>query len=207
MAGPGSSARTSRDAAGDVVERTDEISRAMRAQDRRRFLPPEVVDRHHLDEPLPIGYGQTSSQPSTVASMLALLDPFPGMRVLDVGSGSGWTSAILGELGGPGSRVHAVEIVPELVERSRAAIPQSWVSVHRAGPGPPGLPEKAPYDRILVSAMADELPADLVDQLGPDGVMVAPWGDVMHRVARTVAGLEITAHGGYRFVPLRRTRF
>lgn len=185
----------------------DQIARAMEAQDRRSFLPPDEVDRHHLDEPLPIGYGQTNSQPSTVAAMLRLLDPFPGMRVLDVGSGSGWTSAILGELGGPGSRVHAVELVPELVERSRTAIPQSWVEVHRVEQGVLGLPEHAPYDRILVSAMADELPADLVDQLAPGGVMVAPWGDVMHRVVRTGDGVEISEHGGYRFVPLLRSRF
>ncbi len=187
--------------------RVDEITEAMRAQDRRGFLPPDEVDRHHLDEPLPIGFGQTNSQPSTVAAMLELLDPFRGMRVLDVGSGSGWSSAILGELGGPESTVHAVELVPELVDRSRAAIPQSWVEVHHAEAGVLGLPAHAPYDRILVSAMADALPTDLVDQLAPGGVMVAPWGDVMHRVVRTRDGVEITEHGGYRFVPLLRSRF
>ena len=184
-----------------------DIAAAMRAQDRRRFLPPEVVGDHALDAPLPIGYGQTNSQPSTVADMLTLLEPFPGMRALDVGSGSGWTSAILGELGGPDSEVRTVELVPELVESSREAIDQPWVHVHHAEPGALGLPGHAPFDRILVSAMADDLPRELVGQLGENGIKVAPWANRMHRVRRSGADLEISEHGGYRFVPLIHTRF
>ena len=184
-----------------------EIASAMRAQDRRRFLPPQVADEHHRDVPLPIGFGQTNSQPSTVAAMLALLETFPGMRALDVGSGSGWTAAILGDLGGPESTVHAVELVPELVERSRAALTQPWVRVHHAEPGVLGLPEFGPFDRILVSAMADDIPSPLIDQLADGGVLVAPWRDVMHRVRRSDGAVEVSEHGGYRFVPLRDTRF
>lgn len=182
----------------------DPVLRAMRAQDRRRFLPADVVDEYQRDEPLPIGFGQTNSQPSTVARMLTLLETFQGMRVLDVGSGSGWTSAILAELGGPDTRVFAVELVPELVERSRAVVPAHRVSVHRAEPGGVlGLPGYGPFDRILVSAMADSMPEQLTDQLADGGVMVAPWADVMHRVRRSGGELEVSAHGGYRFVPLR----
>lgn len=183
------------------------IDKAMRSQERRRFLPDEVAGEHHRDVPLPIGHGQTNSQPSTVREMLTLLDPFTGMRVLDVGSGSGWTSAILAELGGPESEVYAVELVPELVERSRAAISRARVSVHQADPDVLGLPELAPFDRILVSAMADRLPDQLVEQLAVGGVMVIPWGDELHRVRRTADGPEVTEHGGYRFVPLHHTRF
>lgn len=179
------------------------VRTAMRAQERLRFLPPEVAQDHRRDDPLPIGFGQTNSQPSTVEQMLTLLEPFPGMRVLDVGSGSGWTSAILAELGGPESSVHAVELVPELVVRSRQAIEQSWVHVHHAEPGVLGLPGHSPFDRILVSAMAESIPSELIDQLSPDGVMVAPWDEVMYRVRRTGDGIELSEHGGYRFVPLR----
>lgn len=179
------------------------VREAMGAQDRRRFLPPEVVADHLRDEPLPIGFGQTNSQPSTVARMLVLLEPFPGMRALDVGSGSGWTSAILGELGGPGSAVFAVDLVPDLVDRARTAVTQPWVRVHHADPAVLGLPSEGPYDRILVSAMAAELPSQLVDQLAPGGIMVAPWADAMHCIRRTESGLQVSDHGGYRFVPLR----
>ena len=189
------------------TRRQQAVVEAMRMQDRRRFLPAEVADAHGGDRPLPIGHGQTNSQPSTVAAMLDLLEPFPGMRVLDVGSGSGWTSAILGELGGANSRVFAVERIPELVERSREAIDQTWVSVHRAEPDVLGLPHLAPFDRILVSAMGDAPPESLIDQLADGGVMVAPWGEVMHRVRRVGDRIEITEHGGYTFVPLIHTRF
>ena len=183
------------------------IVEAMSAQDRRRFLPPEVAGFHDRDRPLPIGHGQTNSQPSTVAAMLDLLEPFPGMRALDVGSGSGWTAAILGELGGADSRIFAVERIPELVERSREAIDQPWVSVHRASSDALGLPELAPFDRILVSAMAEGPPTSLIDQLGDGGILVAPWADTMHRVRRVGEEIEITDHGGYSFVPLVHTRF
>ena len=187
--------------------RRHEIAEAMRLQDRRRFLPPEVAEDHDRDRPVPIGHGQTNSQPSTVAAMLDLLEPFPGMRVLDVGSGSGWTSAILGELGGPDSRVFAVERIPELVERSRDAIDQPWVEVHQAEPDVLGLPHLAPFDRILVSAMAEQPPAPLIAQLTDGGILVAPWADTMHRVRRTGEEIETTEHGGYTFVPLVHTRF
>ena len=185
----------------------DVIRRAMEIQDRRRFLPADVADEHLLDQPLPIGHGQTNSQPSTVERMVRLLEPFPGMRVLDVGSGSGWTTAILAELGGPESRVFAVEVIAALVERSREAVEQSWASIHRAEHGVLGLPEHGPFDRILVSAMADELPTELVEQLTDGGILVAPWADELHRVRRTTQGLDITRHGGHRFVPLVHTRF
>lgn len=190
-----------------ATRRQQAISEAMRAQARRRFLPAEVAADHVRDQPLPIGHGQTNSQPSTVAAMLDLLEPFPGMRVLDVGSGSGWTSAILGELGGADSRVFAVERVPELVELSRGAISQPWVHVYRAEADVLGLPHLAPFDRILVSAMADQKPVPLIDQLGDGGIMVAPWGEVMRRVHREGEAVEITDHGGYTFVPLIHTRF
>ena len=185
----------------------DTVREAFAATPRTWFLPADVRASAAIDAPLPIGHGQTNSQPSTVAAMLTLLETFPGMRALDVGSGSGWTAAILGDLGGPESTIHAVELVPELVERSRAALTQPWVRVHHAEPGVLGLPEFGPFDRILVSAMADDIPSPLIDQLADGGVLVAPWRDVMHRVRRSDGAVEVSEHGGYRFVPLRDTRF
>ncbi|HHX85911.1 MAG TPA: hypothetical protein GX694_11425 [Actinomycetales bacterium] len=102
--------------------RRDDVDEAMAAVPREGFLPDDVRARAHEDGPLPIGYGSTNSQPSTVADMLRLLDVPRGASVLDVGSGSGWTTAILAELVGPEGRVLGTELVPELVERSATAV-------------------------------------------------------------------------------------
>ncbi|MGN7246316.1 protein-L-isoaspartate O-methyltransferase family protein [Janibacter anophelis] len=183
----------------------DRVADAMRRCPRTRFLPPDQHAGAGSDAPLPIGHEQTNSQPSTVAAMLRLLDVHEGHDVLDVGSGSGWTSAILGELVGPTGSVEAVERVAELVTRSRAALAEdahARVRVHHARPGTLGLPGLAPFDRILVSAEPAELPLALVDQLAADGVMVIPVAGEMLRVVRGPDGPHVTRHGRYRFVPL-----
>ncbi|WP_181309876.1 protein-L-isoaspartate O-methyltransferase family protein [Nocardioides campestrisoli] len=179
----------------------DEVDRAFAVWPRAGFLPPEVRDRAAYDGPLEIGAGQTSSQPRTVADMLRLLDVRPGQHVLDVGSGSGWTTALLAHLAGPTGRVRGVEVVDALVGLGRGHLDrtgQPWASIEPAVPGVLGLPEHAPYDRILVSAMATQLPDALRAQLADDGVLVVPVGGVMLRVTRD----EVTEHGYYRFVPL-----
>lgn len=173
---------------------------------REAFLPEDQRARAAYDGPLPLGFGQTSSQPSTVEAMLRLLDVRPGQRVLDVGSGSGWTTALLARLTGPTGRVLGVELEPDLVDfgshnLERAGVP--WASIHEATPGILGLPGAAPYHRILASAMARELPADLVAQLHTGGVMVIPVAGTMLRVSASMRGLGVTRHGPYRFVPLR----
>ncbi|WJZ00571.1 Protein-L-isoaspartate O-methyltransferase [Corynebacterium hansenii] len=194
----------------------ERIREAMGRMRRTEFLPGDVKRLARMDSALPIGFGQTNSQPSTVAAMMELLDVPEGARVLDVGSGSGWSTAILADLVGPGGEVHGVELVPELVERGRrnvAAFDVPWAVIHPAEPGVLGLPGLAPFDRILVSAMAETLPEELIAQLGPGGIMVAPADGQMHRVRRGVAdpadGVPrddapvITSHGAYVFVPLR----
>ena len=121
--------------------------------------------------------------------MLRLLDVPVGAKVLDVGSGSGWTTALLAHLTGPTGRVDGVEIEPDLVEFGAAnleAADRPWASIRRAEPGVLGLPAGAPYDRVLVSAEARELPAALVDQLAPGGIMVIPVLGTMLRVVRGV---------------------
>lgn len=186
----------------------DPVDAAFAAHPRSGFLPEHLQAEADYDGPLPIGCGQTSSQPRTVAAMLRLLEVAPGQRVLDVGSGSGWTTALLAQLVGPAGAVHGVELEPELVRFGRAnlaATNQPWASIVAAEPGVLGLPTLAPFDRILVSAEPEVLPQALVDQLGPGGVMVIPVAGVMQRVRRGESPDEIrvTTHGGYSFVPLR----
>lgn len=176
----------------------------MAAHPREWFLRPRQRRQAEYDGPLPIGSGQTNSQPSTVAEMLRLLDVRTGQRILDVGSGSGWTTALLAHLVGPDGQVHGVEIEPSLVRFGSDNLEttgQPWARIQSAMPDELGLPDRAPFDRILVSASPNELPARLVDQLAPDGVMVIPVAGVMLRV--TNPGAVVTRHGPYRFVPLR----
>jgi protein-L-isoaspartate(D-aspartate) O-methyltransferase len=182
------------------------VAEAFDATPREGFLPEGERRSAAYDGPLPIGRGQTSSQPSTVRAMLRLLDVQPGQKVLDVGCGSGWTTALLARLTGPSGRVLGVELEPDLVEfgsdnLDRAGVP--WASIHEATPGVLGLPDAAPFHRILVSAMARELPDELVAQLHTGGVMVIPVNGRMVRVSCSMRGVGITRHGSYRFVPLR----
>jgi len=184
----------------------DRVSAAFDATPRAGFLPRAARLRARFDGPIQIGLGQTNSQPRTVAAMLRLLEVREGDRVLDVGSGSGWTTALLAQLTGPFGEVVGVELEPTLVEfgrRNLARTGRPWARIEQAVPGRLGWPDGAPYDRILVSAEPRHLPQQLVDQLAGDGRMVIPVSGTMLLVVRTPMGTEVTEHGGYRFVPLR----
>ncbi|WP_109506783.1 protein-L-isoaspartate O-methyltransferase family protein [Nocardioides speluncae] len=184
----------------------DAVQAAFAAVPRSGFLPVFERWRADYDGPISIGHDQTNSQPRTVRDMLWLLDVQPGQRVLDVGAGSGWTTALLAHLTGPTGLVLGVELEPELAKWGaenvrRAGMP--WASLTLAHPGLLGAPDHAPYDRILVSAEALTLPEPLVEQLGDPGRLVIPVAGVMKLVVRDGTDLEVTEHGYYRFVPLR----
>lgn len=177
---------------------------ALKAVPRARYLPAEIRSRAHLDEALPIGWGSTNSQPWTVAYMLRLLDPRPGMTVLDVGAGSGWTTDLLAWLVGAEGRVIGTEVIPELVPRSRAALRAPNAEIRLAQPGELGVPQEAPFDRILVSADPQQLPVRLVAQLAPAGRMVIPVAGRMLIVSVPGDGRPQVhrAPGEFRFVRL-----
>ena len=186
----------------------DPVADAFAAVPRTWFLPGTARHRASYDGPIEIGHGQTNSQPRTVENMLRLLEVRRGDRVLDVGSGSAWTTALLAHLTGPDGEVVGLELEPELVEFGRANLARgdwSWARIEQAKPGTYGDPERAPFDRILVSAQAATLPTSLVDQHGPGGRMVIPVGGEMLVVTDGQGGGQpvVSRHGYYRFVPLR----
>lgn len=157
------------------------VLEAMRRVPRERFVPLERVSQAYGDHPLPIGRGQTISQPFIVALMTDLLDVQPGQRVLEIGTGCGYQAAVLAELG---ARVESIEIVPELAQaagRTLGELGYDRVRVYQLD-GHRGLPEEAPFDRIIVTAAPPRVPEALLEQLAAGGRMVIPvGGSPMHQ--------------------------
>jgi len=151
------------------------ILEAMSEVPRHRFVEPALLDRAYEDTPLPIGHGQTISQPYMVAWALERLHLCGDERVLEVGTGSGYQTALLARLS---REVWSVEIVESLHRRAREILDAVGVrNVHlRVGDGGEGVPEEAPFDRILIAAAVPVVPRPLVDQLGPQGILEAPVG-------------------------------
>ena len=184
----------------------DVVADAMAAVSRAEFLPENARTRAGYDGPIQIGHGQTNSQPRTVEAMLRLLEVEPGHHVLDVGAGSGWTTALLAHLTGSSGSVVGVELLPDIAEWGAANLARTsydWASIRSATPGVLGVPDEAPYDRILVSADAATMPQPLVDQLADPGRMVIPVAGTLLLIRQEGESLDVTPHGAYRFVPLR----
>jgi protein-L-isoaspartate(D-aspartate) O-methyltransferase len=177
---------------------------AMRTVPRHRFVPEPLRDRAYDDSPVPIGLGQTISQPYIVAFMTQALDVQPGHRVLEIGTGSGYQAAVLAELT---DEVYSIEVVPELAERARTTLAElGYDRVRlRVGNGYLGWPEHAPFDRIIVTAAPPEVPPALVAQLKVGGLMAIPVGEgeqELRILRRTPTGLETLQTLPVRFVPM-----
>ncbi|MBP9749449.1 MAG: protein-L-isoaspartate O-methyltransferase [Candidatus Pacebacteria bacterium] len=183
---------------------TPRIVDAFRAIDRADFVPDTMRTYAYQDIPLPLGNGQTISQPSTVAFMLELLQPETQNRILDIGSGSGWTTALLGYLTGSEGYVLGLERIPELVTlgcNNLATQQMPWLYIERAGVEL-GAPERSPFHRILVSAASRTFPIELVSQLTEHGILVIPVRHALWRAERFEHRPIISTYEGYTFVPL-----
>jgi protein-L-isoaspartate(D-aspartate) O-methyltransferase len=184
--------------------RSTAVLNAMARVPRHLFVPDDVRLFAYDDRPLPIGLGQTISQPYIVAYMTEALELQPGQTVLEIGTGSGYQAAVLAEIV---KQVYTIEIIPDLATRARQALSQAGyrnVEV-RSGNGYRGWPERAPFPRIIVTAAPPEIPQALVDQLAVGGIMVVPVGtnyQEMVIITKTATGVTQKKTIPVRFVPM-----
>ena len=172
---------------------------------RQRFVPPDLERRAYGDYPLPIGHGQTISQPYIVALMTLALELERGDRVLEIGTGSGYQAAILAEMG---MEVYTLEVIPALYEEAQARlVALGYTQVHcRLGAGRAGWPEHAPYQGIIATAAPEEIPPPLVEQLAEGGRLIIPVGprggyQTLWKVIKIEGRLVKIDLGGVAFVP------
>lgn len=186
------------------AEFSPEVMAAIARVARERFIEPRQEPLAYVNGPLPIGYGQTISQPYIVALMTDLLDLKPGDRVLEIGTGSGYQTAILAELG---AEVYSLEIVPELAQRAAERLGElGYRRLHlKEGDGNRGWPDAAPFDRILAAAAAPHIPPALIAQLRPGGRMVIPVG--AGPLGQMLTLVEKDAHGQVRERPMLPVAF
>jgi protein-L-isoaspartate(D-aspartate) O-methyltransferase len=180
------------------------VLEAMRRVPRHLFVPEPVRDRAYDDMPLPIGSGQTISQPFIVAYMSEAAHVRPGDRVLEIGAGSGYQAAVLAALG---ARVWSLEILPQIAEATRQALRLAGIGgvELRTGDGWHGWPEEGPFDAILVTAAPEETPEPLIAQLGIGGRLIIPVGggaQELLRLTRTETGVARESLLPVRFVPM-----
>tara|TARA_Y100000310_G_C20593400_1_gene769268 strand:+ start:661 stop:1269 length:609 start_codon:yes stop_codon:yes gene_type:complete len=189
------------------VLKTPRIIRAFKSIKRHDFLPEEMKNVSELDQPLEIGKGQTISQPLVVAFMLEKLDPKPGQKILDIGSGSGWTTGLLSHIVGQSGKVVAMEIIPELKELGEKNVAKygsfKGIAQFINENGSKGYPKQAPFDNILASAsLSEQLPKEWKKQLKVGGRIVTPiknsiW--VFEKVSEDTFKKE--EYYGFSFVP------
>lgn len=181
------------------------VLRAMREVPRHEFVPPEVRRLAYQDRPLPIGHGQTISQPYIVAFMTEALSPKPTDRVLEVGTGSGYQAAVLSALV---KEVYTIEIVEPLARRAEGALARLGYKniTTRVGDGYKGWPDRAPFDAVIVTCSPNHVPRALIDQLKEGGKMIIPvgekWSQKLYLLRKEGDGVKQTAVLDVRFVPM-----
>ncbi len=191
--------------------KSDSVKNAFLNVKRETFMPSHLQQSAYSDEALPIGFGQTISQPSTIAAMLELLQIQEGNKVLEIGAGSAYVLALLSELTGKKGKVYGIEILPELKQRAEQTLRKcNYKNIKlKVGDGTLGWKEKAPFDRILLSAACPYVPKPLIGQLAENGRIVAPVGDKytqMMNIIKKIKGhiiKEEFLEGYFAFVPLR----
>ena len=178
------------------------LRQALLAVPRHLFVPTQLMTMAYQDTPLPIGFDKTLSQPFIGALMIELLDPKPGDKVLEVGTGLGWQAALIAQLG---ARLSSVEIVEEFAQAARLRLASLEHDVEiRVGDGSRGWAERGPFDRILVTAAAPEPPKALVEQLAPGGRIVLPIGG---KEVQQLSVVEQGLGGTLRVEPILSVRF
>jgi protein-L-isoaspartate(D-aspartate) O-methyltransferase len=189
----------------DGYLKTPAIIEAFKKIDRRDFVPEEQKERVYVNEALPIGYGQTISQPLVVAFMLELLEVKPGEKILEIGTGSGWKTALLAELG---AKVFSIERIEELRSFAKKNL-EKYQFLEKgmikllAGDGSKGYLPEAPFDKIIAAAAAEKLPAAWKDQLKIGGRIVAPVKDSIEVLDKSAKGkFRTKEYFGFSFVPL-----
>lgn len=188
--------------------KTPRIIKAFKEIKRVDFMPDEIKHLAEIDEAMPIGYGQTISQPMTVAFMLEQLQPNSGQNILDIGSGSGWTTGLLSQIVGEKGRVTAIEVIPELKEFGESNLlkygfVKKGITEFICTDGSKGYKKEAPFDRILVSASAKEISEEWKNQLKTGGRIVVPVDNSIWVMAKkTDKEFEQKEHPGFVFVPL-----
>jgi len=183
------------------------VIEAFKKIDRSNFVIEPVKNNAYVNSPLAIGFGQTISQPLTVAFMLEKLDVQPGHKVLDVGSGSGWTTALLAAIVGEKGKVYGIEIIPEIYEFGKANVMRysflnKGIVEMYCGNGLEGLKEAAPFDRIMCSAAVKEIPPAFKDQLKIGGKMIFPMNNSLWLMSKkNETDFDTEEYPGFIFVP------
>ncbi len=189
------------------VLKTDYIIKAFREIDRKDFVREEYKIYAYEDIPLPIGFGQTISQPFTVAFMTEALEPKLGQKILEIGTGSGYQAAILAKIVGEKGKVITIERIPELAEFAKENLKKYNITNVEiiVGDGSLGFEKEAPYDRIIVTGAFPQIPNHLLNQLKEEGIIVVPVGYGVQRMKKIIKKRDdiiVLDLGPFRFVPI-----